>query len=209
MDLSHLRDAASGRGVLAYLVRHRTAANLLLLVAIVAGLAAGTRLRTQFFPDIVIESVTVRVPWSSAGPQDIDDAIAMGDGNCDVENVASVTTNEGVTDQDEVCSDIDYNPDIDLVKSVTATDMAGNGALDQVGERELLFILAPAERVVHRAVGSAERRPIHAEAGRDRQQGNLRADGIAISGIDVDGINDALLPVVLAFAAVGLGSQLG
>lgn len=94
MDIRHLRDSANAGGILAYLVRHRTAANLLLILMIVGGLAAATKLRTQFFPDIVIESVTVRVPWSGAGPQDIDDAIIalLEPQLLAVEGVAEVTS---------------------------------------------------------------------------------------------------------------------
>ncbi len=94
MDIRHLRDSALSGGILAYLVRHRTAANLLLILMIVAGIAAGTRLRTQFFPDIVFETVTVRVPWSGAGPQDIDDAIIsiLEPQLLTVEGVAEVTS---------------------------------------------------------------------------------------------------------------------
>ena len=94
MDIRHLRDSAKTGGVLAYLVRHRTAANLLLIVMIVGGLAAGTQLRTQFFPDIVFETVTVRVAWTGAGPQDIDDAIVslLEPQLITVEGVAEVTS---------------------------------------------------------------------------------------------------------------------
>lgn len=94
MDIRHLRDSANTGGVLAYLVRHRTAANLLLILMIVSGIAAATQLRTQFFPDIVFETVTVRVPWSGAGPQDIDDAIIaiLEPQLLTVEGVAEVTS---------------------------------------------------------------------------------------------------------------------
>jgi multidrug efflux pump subunit AcrB len=62
-------------GLLAYLVRHRTAANLLLALMLLGGIAGGTQIRSQFLPDIIIERVTVRVTWSGAGPQDVDENI--------------------------------------------------------------------------------------------------------------------------------------
>ena len=126
MDLSHLRDAAKGRGVLAYLVRHRTAANLLLLVAIVAGLAAGTRLRTQFFPDIVIESVTVRVAWSGAGPQDIDDAIIaiLEPQLLTVEGVAAVTS---IARENLATIALEFEPSWDMQRAVDEVKAAVDG----------------------------------------------------------------------------------
>ncbi len=58
-----------------YMVRHRTAANLLLALMLLSGLAAATEIRTQFFPDFVRESVDVRVVWSGAGPDDLDQSV--------------------------------------------------------------------------------------------------------------------------------------
>ncbi|MEJ8472653.1 efflux RND transporter permease subunit [Roseibium algae] len=55
-----------------YMVRHRTAANLLLALMLLGGIAAGLKIRTQYFPDIIHESVTVTVSWPGAGPRDMD-----------------------------------------------------------------------------------------------------------------------------------------
>lgn len=58
-----------------YMVRHRTAANLLLALMLIAGLAAGTQIRTQFFPDFVREEVDVDISWPGAGPDDLDRSV--------------------------------------------------------------------------------------------------------------------------------------
>ncbi|MCV2883026.1 efflux RND transporter permease subunit [Actibacterium sp. XHP0104] len=65
----------AARGVLSYFTRHRTVANLLLVVMIVAGLAAMPRMRTQFFPDVVNDDITVGVEWEGAGAEDVDAGI--------------------------------------------------------------------------------------------------------------------------------------
>ena len=62
-------------GFLDYFVRHKTAANLLLLLMLLAGLMGGLNLRAQFFPDIVRERVTVSVAWEGAGAADVDEGI--------------------------------------------------------------------------------------------------------------------------------------
>ena len=54
-------------GLISYFTRHRTAANLLLVVLIVLGLAAAPRMRAQFFPDVVTDSISVNVIWEGAG----------------------------------------------------------------------------------------------------------------------------------------------
>ena len=64
-------------GILSYLTRHATAANLLLVVMLAAGIFAFPKMRAQFFPDVIIDNVTVSVKWSGAGAEDVDDAIVQ------------------------------------------------------------------------------------------------------------------------------------
>ncbi|MBD3679730.1 MAG: efflux RND transporter permease subunit [Rhodobacteraceae bacterium] len=69
-------DGAIG-GVLSYFTRHKTAANLLLVILIALGVAAFPRMRAQFFPDVVLDSVSVSVAWDGAGAEDVDAAIVQ------------------------------------------------------------------------------------------------------------------------------------
>ncbi len=72
------RDLSPGAGgILSYFTRHRTMANLLLVLMLTAGLLAAPRMRAQFFPDVIIDSVTVSVAWSGAGAEDVDRAIVQ------------------------------------------------------------------------------------------------------------------------------------
>ena len=64
-------------GLLSYFTRHRTAANLLLVVLVVLGVAAMPNMRAQFFPDVIVEEVNIRVAWEGAGPEDVDSAIVQ------------------------------------------------------------------------------------------------------------------------------------
>lgn len=64
-------------GLLSYFTRHRTAANLLLMVMVVLGLAAVPNMRAQFFPDVIIDDITVIVLWEGAGPEDVDNGIVQ------------------------------------------------------------------------------------------------------------------------------------
>ena len=72
-----MREIAGASGILSYFVRHKTAANLLLVVLIAAGIASFPRMRAQFFPDIIIDNVSVSVAWDGAGAQDVDRAIVQ------------------------------------------------------------------------------------------------------------------------------------
>ena len=69
------RVRTAGAGLFAYFARHPTAANLLMVLMLVSGLIAGSLIRSQFFPDVVINTVTVKVKWQGAGPEDVDQAI--------------------------------------------------------------------------------------------------------------------------------------
>ena len=53
-------------------LRHRTAANLLMVFLIVIGLFSLGQLNTQFFPKFTIDWVTVTVEWPGASAEDID-----------------------------------------------------------------------------------------------------------------------------------------
>ncbi|ALI55284.1 efflux RND transporter permease subunit [Celeribacter marinus] len=64
-------------GVLSYFTRHRTAANLLLVLLIAAGLFSLPRMRAQFFPDVVVDTVRVSVAWEGAGAEDVDRAVVQ------------------------------------------------------------------------------------------------------------------------------------
>ncbi|MDE0985886.1 MAG: efflux RND transporter permease subunit, partial [Yoonia sp.] len=62
-------------GILSYFTRHRTIANLLLVIMVVAGLMAIPNMRAQFFPDVIIDNVSVSTQWKGAGAEDIDAGI--------------------------------------------------------------------------------------------------------------------------------------
>jgi len=67
----------SGAGPIGIFVRHPTAANLLMVVMIVAGLFALRQTNTQFFPDFGIDWISVSVDWPGASAEDIDDNIVQ------------------------------------------------------------------------------------------------------------------------------------
>ncbi len=64
-------------GFLASFVRHPTAANLLLAVMFICGLAALTQINRQFFPDFGIDMVTVQIAWPGAAADDVDRTIVQ------------------------------------------------------------------------------------------------------------------------------------
>ena len=70
-----LASDGKGHGLISYFNRHGTLANLLLVVMVTLGIAASGKIRSQFFPDIIIESISVSVAWTGAGPAEVDSAV--------------------------------------------------------------------------------------------------------------------------------------
>ncbi|SMX23183.1 efflux RND transporter permease subunit [Boseongicola aestuarii] len=64
-------------GILSYFTRHKTAANLLLVLLLMAGLYSIPKMRAQFFPDIITDNITIQVAWDGAGAEDVDTGIVQ------------------------------------------------------------------------------------------------------------------------------------
>ena len=114
-------------GVLSYFVRHKTLANLLLVVMLVAGLVAMPKMRAQFFPDVVVDTVSVSVAWDGAGAEDVDAAIVqvMEPALLSVEGVesSSASSREG-----RASISLEFEPNWDMARA--ADDV--QSAVDQV-----------------------------------------------------------------------------
>ena len=114
------------KGILSYFARHNTLSNLLLAVMIVAGLAATTRIRAQFFPDIVSSEVSVSVAWQGAGAEDVDHAIVQ------VLEPALLTI-DGVTDATSIASEgsaritLEFEPGVNLSRAAEDVQTAVDG----------------------------------------------------------------------------------
>ena len=116
-------------GVLSYFTRHRTAANLLLVILIAAGIAAFPRMRAQFFPDVIIDNVNISVVWSGAGAEDVDRAIVqvLEPALLAVEGVES---SESVSREGRASIELDFEPGWDMSRA--ADDV--QAAVDSVTE---------------------------------------------------------------------------
>jgi len=62
-------------GVVSLFVRHPNAANLLMILMLLAGVFALGRINTQFFPTIETNQITVTVTWSGASAEDVESNI--------------------------------------------------------------------------------------------------------------------------------------
>lgn len=61
----------AGAGLIALFTRHPNAANLLMILMLLAGVFGLTRINSQFLPSVEIPNITVTVVWSGASAEDI------------------------------------------------------------------------------------------------------------------------------------------
>ena len=63
--------------ILSIFAHHKVAANLLMMIMILSGIFALLKLNIQFFPTFALDRVSVRVIWSGASAEDIEEAITI------------------------------------------------------------------------------------------------------------------------------------
>jgi multidrug efflux pump subunit AcrB len=126
--------AAAG-GILSYFTRHPTAANLVLVIFLAAGLFAVPQMRAQYLPDVVLQDVTVSVAWPGAGAEDVDRAIIQV-------LEPSLLVVEGVESGSSVASEgrarisLEFEPGWDMRRAIddVATTVAAAGQLPEDAE---------------------------------------------------------------------------
>ncbi len=70
-----IRAIPTSSGMISLFVRHRNAANLVMVLMIIFGAISLSRINTQFFPKIEIPVISVSVTWSGASAEDVESNI--------------------------------------------------------------------------------------------------------------------------------------
>ena len=121
--------ATAARGLLSYFTRHKTLANIVLVIMIAAGINALPRMRSQSFPDTVVQNINVSVSWSGAGADEVDRAIVqvLEPSLLVVEGVASSTSRSS---EGSARIGLEFEPGWDMSRAEadvkTALTQAGN-----------------------------------------------------------------------------------
>jgi multidrug efflux pump subunit AcrB len=122
-----MRDLPRGAGgLLSYFTRHRTAANLLLVILLILGAAAIPRMRAQFFPDVIVENVRIDVQWEGAGPEDVDGAIVQALEPA-LLAVDGVETSAGISNEGRATIILEFEPGTDMARAADDVQTAVDG----------------------------------------------------------------------------------
>ncbi|SFG96993.1 Multidrug efflux pump subunit AcrB [Palleronia marisminoris] len=113
-------------GLLSYFTRHRTAANLLLVILLALGLAAVPRMRAQYFPDVISDEIDVDVTWSGAGAEAVDTAIVsvLEPVLLAVEGVSGI---EARSTEGRASIELEFEPGYDMAVAATDVESAVDG----------------------------------------------------------------------------------
>jgi multidrug efflux pump subunit AcrB len=114
-------------GLISYFVRHRTVANLLMVLIVVLGGLAVTQIRAQYFPDVVISDIEVSVQWDGAGAEDVDRGIVqvLEPALLAVDGVAYVSS---LAREGRASIDLEFDPDTDITLATEAVQAAVDAA---------------------------------------------------------------------------------
>ena len=115
--------ASRAGGILSYFTRHRTAANLLLVLMIAGGLLAFPNMRAQFFPDVVVDDIDVSVRWEGAGAEDIDAAIVQVLEPA-LLAVEGVTQSEALSTEGRASIRLEFEPGYDIDRAAENVQIA-------------------------------------------------------------------------------------
>lgn len=111
------------RGFIGLFARHKVAANLLMLIMLLAGVVALLKINVQFFPNFELDYATVRVVWPAANAEDIESSIT--------EPIERVLRN--LDNLDEMTSTSSLGVSVVSLKFEEGTNMIE--ALDQINQR--------------------------------------------------------------------------
>jgi multidrug efflux pump subunit AcrB len=120
---------ARAAGLLGYFTRHRTAANLLLVLMLAAGLSALPQMRAQFFPDVVSDEINLSVAWEGAGAEDVDAAIVAVMEPV-LLAVPGVVSSEATSREGRARIALEFEPGWDMSRAADEVQVAIDGITD-------------------------------------------------------------------------------
>jgi len=140
-------------GIIAWFTRNRVAANLLMFLIIVAGIAAVFSIRKQMFPTIEPNTIMVRVMYPGAAPQEVEQGviIRIEDAIDEVEGIKRITSNarEGLG---TVTIEVESNYEVQEVMDEIRMNVDGISSFPAQIEPPLVYRMRPQRQIIWMSV---------------------------------------------------------
>ena len=111
------------RGPIGLFVRHRTAANLLMVLMLIAGAFGLNRMTTQFFPDFGVDTIAVTITWPAASAADVDANIVRAVDR-EVRFIDDVRSVKTTAYEGHATVFIEFEPGSDMQRALSNVEMA-------------------------------------------------------------------------------------
>ncbi|NVK21588.1 MAG: efflux RND transporter permease subunit [Kangiellaceae bacterium] len=72
-----VREYDTHKGIIAWFARNSVAANLLMIFILAIGLFSALKIRQQFFPDVVLDMISIQMPYPGAAPEEVEEGIII------------------------------------------------------------------------------------------------------------------------------------
>ncbi len=127
-------------GLIGWFARNHVAANLLMMIMILAGLFSALTIKKQVFPEIKLEQVTIRVPYLGAAPQEVESGVIdkIEESLRQVNGIKKLTSiaNEGLA---TVIVEVESGYDIQEVMDEIKTQVGSISSLPEQTEKPVVY----------------------------------------------------------------------
>ncbi|MEJ2273620.1 MAG: efflux RND transporter permease subunit, partial [Woeseiaceae bacterium] len=141
------------KGIIAWFAANHVAANLLMLLIIVAGLMSGFAIRKETQPDFELNTIQVRVPYLGAAPQEVEEGVVIKveEAIQDLEGIKRIrsTAFEGTG---VVTIEVELDADINEVMSDVKTRVDAISTFPALTEKPVIFREENQQHVVFVAI---------------------------------------------------------
>lgn len=127
-------------GLIGWFARNHVAANLLMMILMLAGLFSVITIKKQVFPEIKLEQVTIRVPYLGAAPQEVESGVIdkIEESLRQVNGIKKLTSvaNEGLA---TVIAEVETGYDIQEVMDEIKTQVGSISSLPEQTEKPVVY----------------------------------------------------------------------
>lgn len=130
----------SEKGIIAWFASNHVAANLLMILIIVAGLVSAFTIRKQTQPDFELNTIIVRVPYLGAAPQEVEEGVVVKieEAIQDIDGIVEITSN-ALEGRGTVTAEVAVGEDINQILSEIKTRVDAISTFPALTEKPVIF----------------------------------------------------------------------